>query len=657
MNAPALQLNVALLPEPARKDFTFWRGHIEPLLDKRGGILRTLDTLAVQLGIPAKTVRKKYYAAKNGGLLALVDKRLAGPRWWKTKESVGLSTEDQELVKLYCEQNQRSSKSAIKQLRRDFLAGKVKTKTPLDSRTRMPRGWSARNLMRAVPTKFELKSIRIGRTAAASERALVYTTRKGLWVGSHYMLDDMWHDLFVNTFAENQAGRPLELFSHDLFSARKVRWGVRVRTRDVKGKYNQLTEGMTRMVLAATLHLDGYSPRGTMIVAEHGTAAVSEQIERDLRDLTMRDGTPLITVKRSGMTGAAAHAGQYPGLSRGNFRFKASLESSNNLTHNVFAALPGQTGKDVEHRPEQLDGLLDHNRDLLIARGYLPPERAAKLQFPLLELGEFHRAAADLYAAMESDADHELSDWLECGHVTQELLIGGHWVNREELLKHPAQAELAAQLIASGHLEARPRKLSRREVWDQGAGELIKLPGHGVCAILGDDLARERRVRGERFEFADAEVGPGLHRYESVCLTPYGERLRLREGEIYQTFVNPFAPGTLFVRRADGSYLGECARTDAPCRGDVEAVERRMGAVAKEEKELLAPLRQRHLREARDKATRHENNRDVLGGNTPADRAERERLAEESSPISDFLAPEAEPGESRPEPLSPSAFL
>ena len=68
------------------------------------------------------------------------------------------------------------------------------------------------------------------------------------------------------------------------------------------------------------------------------------------------------------MTGAKAHAGQYPGLSRGNFRHKASLESSNNLTHNVFASLPGQTGKDVEHRPEQLDGMLRHNNALLAAR-------------------------------------------------------------------------------------------------------------------------------------------------------------------------------------------------------------------------------------------------------------------------------------------------
>lgn len=625
MNCPAIHLDTALLPEPARKDFCFWREHIEPLLGLRKGVLRELSQVASRLGVPEKTVQKKYYAARKLGLLGLIDKRLAGPRWWKSRTaSVSLSREDQELVRLYCCQNQRSSESAVKQLRRDWIAGKVATKTTIDARTRMPRGWSTRNLLRYAPTKFELKAVRIGRTAAASERRLVYTTRKGLYVGSHYMLDDMWHDLFVNSFAEKQAGRPLELFSHDLFSARKVRWGVRVRTRKEDGSYNQLGEQMTRMILAATLYLDGYSPRGTVIVAEHGTAAVSEAIERHLRDLSSHNGIPLITVSRSGMTGAAAHAGQYPGVSRGNFRFKASLESSNNLTHNVFGALPGQTGKDREHRPEQLDGgLLRNNADLLIAREQLPPERADALQFLLLELNQFMGKADELYGAIENDPDHSLEGWVESGLVVNELLLGGQWMNQELLLKDAAQAELALALISAGQLQTRPRRMTRREVWDRGAGELIRLPGHGVCAILGDDLAVERKVRKSMFEFADQEVGPGLHRFDAVAITPFGERLRLSESETYETFVNPFAPDALFVRRADGSYVGECLRITAPCRGDVEAVQRACGAAAKTEAELLAPLRQTHLSEARAKAARHESNARNLSG-APITREEHE---------------------------------
>lgn len=647
-----VHLDTALLPTAAREDFHFWRAHLEPLLEVKAGIVRALMDLAGRIGIPFRTVRKKYYAARKRGVIALVDRRLAGPLHWKTTPGKGrISAEDIELVRRYCGENQRSSESACKQLRRDFIAGRVKTVTPIHAVTRMPRGWSTRNLMRHAPEDFALKSARIGRTAAASERPLVYTTRKGLWVGSHYMFDDMWHDFFVNTFAENQAGRPLELFSHDLYSARKVRWGVRVRTRTADGKYNQLGEQMTRMILAATLYLDGYSPRGTKLLAEHGTAAISEAVERALRDLSMVDGKSLITVSRSGMTGAQAHAGQYPGLSKGNFRHKASLESSNNLTHNVFADLPGQTGKDVEHRPEGLDGgparmiktmmpdgtvrtefreagLLHHNAALLAARAQLPAERAALLKFPLLELSEFHGVAAEKYAAMENDPDHELSNWAECGHTVQELLIGGQWRPLHEIVTTDAQAEFLERFLADGTMKSRPRKMTRREVWDLGAGDLIRLPGHGVVAILGDDLAVERKVIGNRFEFADAEVGPGTHRFEAVCVTPHGERMRLSDRETYETFVNPFAPDTLFVRRADGSYLGECARDTAPSRTDEEAIRRKMGEVAKAESDLLQPLRITHMAAAREKKARHEHNAQVITEATKdRDRADLGRFA------------------------------
>src|SRR5581483_1258346 len=396
--ASALHSAVQQLPAAARHDFEFWRARIEPLLvagPARTGICARLQAISLATGTPFKTVLRKYYAAKRGGIFALVDKRLAGPRWWKRTERKSVSDSDKALVRLYCERNQRSSRSAVKQLRRHFTQGRVTTETPINPETGFPYGWSIDNLLRFAPTKFELKATRIGRSAAKSHRPLVYTTRKGLWVGSHYMLDDMWHDFFINSFAEKQAGRPLELFSHDLFSARKVRWGIRVRTMREDGKHNQLSERMTRMVLAATLYLDGYSKKGTVICAEHGTAAVREAVERALHDMS----NGLVTVARSGMEGATAHGGQYPGISRGNFRFKASLESSNNLVHNVFAALPGQTGKDRQHQPEELPALLKNNENLLAARDQLTEERRSLLQFPILELNQFMLVAQEFYRA------------------------------------------------------------------------------------------------------------------------------------------------------------------------------------------------------------------------------------------------------------------
>lgn len=611
---PGHAVELTLLPKACRDDLTFWRRHLEPVLALPRGTTAALQRIADATGAGYTTVTRKFYALKDRGVVGLIDRRLAGPRWWhQSADTTVLPLEDKALVKLYCERNDRSSRAAIKQLRADWRRGLVTTTQPRDERTGYPRGWSIDNLSRYAPESYELLAARKGTAPAASARRLVYTTRRELWVGSHYMLDDLWHDFFVNTFAEKQAGRPLELFSHDLFSARKVRWGIRVRTQREDGKMNGLAEKMTRHILAATLHLDGYSPRGTAIVAEHGTAAVNDDVERALREHTGGK----IAVERSGMQGAAAHAGQYPGVRRGNPRHKASLESSNNLTHNVFAHLPGQTGLSRQDRPEQLGALLTENTRWLAVYDRLSPARQALMQFAILELGQFMGIAHELYGQMESDPDHDLEGWVEAGHVVQELLLGGQWVPQQMLLEGSAQEqEMALALIGQGKVQTRPRRMTRREVWDRGAGELVKLNGAGVVAILGEDLARPNPevVRAGMIEFEDAEVGPGTFRYEGVVFDPFGRRERLAEGEKFRVFVNPFAPDRLFVCDAKLAYLGEAKRIADPSRANIEAVHRTMGAVAHEAVERLQGVRERHSGEAEEMTQRRAINADLESG-------------------------------------------
>lgn len=485
---------------------------------------------------------------------------------------------------------------------------------------RHPEGWSYENLLRLKPSKFEREAQRNGRTVAASERPLVYTTRHGCWVGSHYMFDDLWHDLFVNSMEEKKAGRPLELFSHDYFSARKVRWGFRVRVKRDDGVYAGLQEKMTRLILCATLFLDGYSPRGTILIAEHGTAAIAGTIEEALAEIS----GGLITVKRSGFTGDPAHAGHYPGISRGNPRFKASLESSNNPVHNRLSALPGQTGKSVEDRPDHLHGLLKHNDTLLAASTQLPPDRAARLKYDLLTSEDFHFAAADIYRELENSPRHELEGWHECGHVLPQVLLAGQWHDIHQL--SPAEAQLVNQLAQAGELPTQTRRLSRREVWDMGEKSLIKLPAYGVWAIISADLCKPQTIRNHQFNFTDPEVGPSPLRFHSYVKDDEGRQFDLTDRETYEVFVNPFAPAHLFVGDSQRRFLGVAHAITTPCRGDQDAVNRACGAAAKREAELLAPLRQRHQRDAREKRDAAAHNITVLEGTDKDDRARASRL-------------------------------
>jgi hypothetical protein len=611
------------LTERARQDLDYWRSLLEPLLRQPGEIKNALAAIARSSGQRLKTVRNRYYAARKHGLLGLVDKRIAGPRFWrliaKSTPPVSKSRGIQQLWKALCEKNQRKCRPQFKQLvqmwkDRDARIGATPEYADFPGWPALPSGWTYRNFMRYAPAPFELDAARVGPAFAAARRRTVFTTRVGCYVGSHLMLDDKWNNLFVNSFAEMQAGRPLEIYSLDYFSARKCRWATRVRTKDQQGNYAGIPETMARFVLAAHLHLDGYSPRGTVVVAEAGTAAVAERVAVALHD----HSGGLISLSEGAVRGQIAHLGQYPGIERGNPRHKAALESNNSREHNAFAALPGQTGKDVEHRPEQLDGragLLSYNARLLKAYSLLPAEKAALLEFPILELNQYLALADHIYKLLEDDRDHELEGWIEAGNVVQAYELGGQWILETQLT---AQQRAAVPLMLdAGLLNARPMRMSRREVWDRGAGDLVRLPGWGVCDILGDDLAREVSVTDGMISVENSEWWPGVYRFATEGRDAEGRMIRLPEGEKFQAFINPFAAGALFVRDAKGRYVGEMRRIHAPSRADMDGVRRAMGAAAHEEAQLLAPLVARHDQEAREKLRRHQQNARTVGPDLP----------------------------------------
>lgn len=623
------------LTDEARRDLDYWRALIGPILKEKRGIHGHLKRIALMSGQPFATVRNRYYAARNHGVMGLIDKRLAGPLFWKLRAHrkaphVSQSRGIQQLWKALCEENKRVCKPQFKALvamwrKRDARIAAVPEYADFPGWPKLPPGWTYSNLMRFAPTSFELAATRIGRAAATANRRTVFTTRAGLYVGSHYLFDDKWNDLFVNSFASMQAGRPLEIYSLDLFSAFKMCNATRVRTKNQEGKYEGVTGPMMRMVLAATLYEKGYSKRGTELVLEHGTASADDALLEEIKTIT--EG--LVTWAKSGMSGDTAHLGQYPLIERGNPRHKASLESNNNLEHNRRGALPAQTGRSVETRPEELDGkngLLAYNSRLLAAYAQLPAEKAALLEFPVLEFNQYLDVATHIDALIADDRDHELEGWLEAGNVVQSYQFGGQDILETQLT--PEQRAAIVPMIEAGLLQARPLRMTRREVWNRGAGELVKLPGWGVCAILGNDLARPATVQDDMISMRDGEWWAGILRYEAQVRDAEGRIVRLQEGETYQVFVNPFAPNMLFVRDAQGRYVGESRRIFAPCRGDLDRVRVAMGEAAKAESALLTPLAARHEREAREKLARHQKNAAAMDNRpapTPKPNAETKR--------------------------------
>ncbi len=659
----------ATLSTPVKDDLRNWIKWLAPVISagkKQKGLTARLEGIGRLSGTSAVTARRKWDAYWVHGWKGLVNRSLAGPEWQEranTEAGIARRPEFLQFVRLMFEQNQRVSRPAYKfqllpRWRKWLATNDPKLAIPgyntpprAAEGFKHPAGWSYENLMKHASSRFELKAARIGRGAAYDERPQVYTTRVGLYVGSHYSFDDKWHDFFVNSLAERQAGRPLELCSRDLFAARKLRWGVRVRVKVEGDKYQGLTAPMARMILAATLHLDGYSPRGTVCIIEHGTATFPTWLRAAVTELT----GGLVTFSLSGMQGDVAHDGQYAGPSKGNPRHKASHESQNGYEHNVFANLPGQTGKDVVHRPEGLGALLNENAVLLAALDKLPLARAAEIEFPLVSLTEFHHIAHEKYGQIENDHDHNLTDWSQCGHLQQQVWAEGEWRDLPDMDTLPAdtRARLVAALDA-GTIRTRPRKLSRLEVWRRGASELIKLPGHGVWEILHRDLAAERTVSSNQLAFTDSEIDADEMRFSTRGIDAFGHPVSLTDRETYKVVVNPFAPDVVFIGDAAGRYVGEFRAIPKATRSteDDPVMQAVFGAAAKREAELLAPLRERHAPEAAEKNARQRRNDARLDLSKPATQTERDAIKRQRKTAfkaDDFAAPE-QPGPLHPAP-------
>ncbi|MDR1283828.1 MAG: hypothetical protein LBK99_23875 [Opitutaceae bacterium] len=592
---------LALLPARARADFEYWRAIIEPLLANPPGNLRkALREVAARLGVPAKTVQNRYYAALRGGLLAMVDKRKCGASLWRRRRGRVVVTESEGLISLWrrlCEEGTRSHKTAYKRLVQMFREAAPEIRAIPEFRDwpggpARPPGLSYGNMLRHAPSEFEQALATRGRTAAKAHRPTMRSGRTGLYVGSHYMIDDMWHNVFVNSFADRQAGRALELYSLDFFSGCKMRWGMRVRVKTRDGKYVGMRERDAICTVAATLYLDGFAAsadRGTEIVMEHATAHLPDRVVRALFDVSGGK----ITCTASGLQHEAAHAGQYPTFKLGNPGFKAPVESNHNLYQNRLDFLPGQTGKDRDDLPAELKGRLGHNARLLDLRERMPAHMRDGVIFPILSLRDFVSVCGQAQQEIEDERDHQLTGWLEAGNVIQMVDFGAGQAVPDYLLNDEQRAKLPA-LLEMGMVRVYQARMTRGEVKRRGMRGLTRMDGAAMCMVLGDDFAHDAPCGNRGLTVRDPEAADEPLVFSPVIRDAHGREVVLRPGEKYEGVLNPIVPDMVFVRDAAGRYLGESKILPVPTRGDKEATERAWGTYAHVENVMARAVRERH---------------------------------------------------------------
>ena len=560
-----------------------------------------------------------------------------------------------------CETYQRKSKPAYRSLIRSWQAGESipgYDEHPADSGNGYPEGWSYENLMRNAPSKFELAAMRDGLGAAiAAHGPQVLSTRIGLWVGSHYLVDDVTRDLKALLLGQRgQSVRIQELGALDLFSAH--RFAVHRRpefTRDDNTK-DRIKEREMRFMVAAILRTTGYSKRGTEFVVEKGTAAIRKALATWLHQ-----HFPEITVRGPGITGREQALAGYWGRGGGNPRHKAPLESHHNLLHNEASHLIAQVGHD-RTEPEFLHGLECITNDVIKHLRTLPPERAALLAVPMLEYWQALGLLGEIDGFIADRTDHAIEGWEAIGNTIVEFrrdILGDDWLTPQQFLAlPPAHQQMLAQAADLHPAFRRVRKLSPREAFARGANDLVTAPDHILALMfcdrdLGDDLRIQRRITANgTLEVQDATIEPGEMHFEGFVVTSNNESQRLSEREKYTVVCNPFDRDALWVFTAAGAYLGTAPRRNRVSRLDEHAIHVALGNRSHQLKDLLTPLRDRHADAAQAIADLQAHNNAVLTGGpvTPEELAyakQRQReIRKESSNPTDFLPPSSLPGSS-----------
>lgn len=605
------------------------------------GVTEWLRVVGESMGSGYSTARSKYDSLrKSGDWTVLIDKRKIAPVAIAI-DGTSSPAFRAELITLV-ERYQRNNAAAFRELKRRWLSRQLTIPgyEGWPNWPTIPTGWHKRNLARIVKAETNnarLRSIRVG-TSSKTNTFLptVHTTRVGLWPGAVIQFDDQWLDNFVTLGRKREICRVIELGALDLYSGHRFHWGAKPRRTNGAGKAENIRKRDMQLFVAGMLHRFGSSPNGSMWMVEHGTAAVSENMERMLYDATKG----MIRIDRQPIEGKqAALSGYWAGTEGGNFRAKACLESTHNLIRNDSAALPLQSGSYSSglKSPVTTDRQIAYIAKVVADVFKNVPHREKLLRIPTWD---FHTQLipwlTDYYHfGLASRTDHHLEGWERLGHVISEYTMlpgSGQWISEEQFLSLPNES----QIILGNAVRSNPaqwsqrRNLSPLEVWERRDNFTPVAPSL-ICEMLSGELAKEIVSRNGFLEFADLELSPDELVYTAKFCAGPRARQEIHSGEKVLLFANPYDDSTAFVADAQGRYQGEVPlykrilpidphafQTEAgfETRPDIRSTELKKAAGEKHERiaDILAPTRINHREQVRDARELREHNRKVISG-------------------------------------------
>lgn len=566
--------------------------------------------------ISAKTMTRLYYKWRKAGekIEALLDGRMSELNRNRARTS---SAAFRAHLALLATRHKRCLRSAVRELYKEWRSCKTIPGYEGCNHTpgmELPAGWSYDNLVRLMPAREELAVVTEGVMSAAGYLAQTRGTREGCWPCSHVMFDDVWLDLLAVGYDETgklQLNRPLQLGCLDYYTGRRLCWGTKIRTKREDGTSAQLNSDEMLFLLCDFLYNVGYSPRGTKLVVEHGTATLSAAVAKQLELLT----GGLVTVTMSGRPGIR-QVGEYEGCAAGNPRFKASLEVWHSLLHNHMDHYATHTGRN-RTEPEALWGLRKFEESMLAKAGQLPPAQALAL-FPLApRLGELCDDLAKLVVQINTRTEHNLEGWEACGFTCYEFSLNGVDGWRDISTLDPAAAQLAATMATSNPSLMRERKLSPQEAWEREIAKpenrLIRFTAAECVALMGAHRKFNLTARGGVFEIKAKSKHHEQLIFDACVKDSTGRERLLPAGGGYFGILNPLNRN-LFILDERDRVLGEAPLRSRFSHADELARLREFGRVQHLRAEQLAHAEALAAEDISAARVRRDYNQRVLDG-------------------------------------------
>lgn len=631
----------------ARLDAADWKEIVlEVAAAPKAQRVRVMRMVAARTGRGFGTIRRKFYEYERDGDAALVDRRRV--------KAAAAANPWAECYMAYIENDLNTSMGGYRRMMEDFRAGKpmigsvgtwvdvwrrefpgvpVPSACPADW---TPRGATYANLQAAAKSNpdyfFSIAANRLGRKAAHRYVVPVLTTRAGLPVGAKVEYDDVWHN--TDVMLGGKACQALEFAGYDVASGYKCSSLLKPRFSRADGVRDNLKEQQFRFLFAYDHIVRGFHRGGVEDVVEHGTTAIRETVERQIRAIPVYGG--LIRIARSGILSEQVHAGLFIGSGGGNFRMKALCEGAHNILHNRTASLVGSRGRDAEHLHESRAALVRYEERLVAAAATLPTSFALRLEAGLMTFDEYHAAFRRIEEKLMDDPEHRLEGW--GANVVAEYRLNEAsndwrpWSEVERLADGDdgdrLEAFAIAKLVARRPSLKRVRPMSRREAWMAGQGELVRVDEWYLPHFLdaGKDAltltVRDNGLMGFRNELY---YGRDEMLYRAIVKNRAGWEQALPPGYRAMALFNPMMPEKVWLLDAgDGHTLGTCALHNRAPAYDRRAVEAAMGDQAADLARKVMPIRGRHQDEAERRARRMASNLRVLkeaaeaGGRGPA---------------------------------------